>query len=214
MAYAKDGYPTELASKVGHIKLIQDPMIQRMIEAFEDWRPPNDGVLPVLSGHIELDGECPINQVITVDGGHQPVPNVARPERQVGFVQVAAQLIRTETLEHLRGHPMTDPREVRRMLGQFTHHTLAALPLAGVHIPGLTVRESVREAVHRFLAYYQLYDALSYLVYRKWQDVLEEPPSMACLSCGDFFELPRHALNFRCTHCEEEHRLSDYLGLC
>ena len=40
MAYTKDGYPTELANKVGHIKLIQDPMIQRMIESFEDWRSP------------------------------------------------------------------------------------------------------------------------------------------------------------------------------
>ncbi len=213
MAYAKDGYPTELANKVGHIKLIQDPMIQRMIEAFEDHREPADEVVPAPTGTVAMDGECPIEQVITVDGGNQAVPNVARPERQVGFVQVAAQMVRIETIDELRAHPMTDPRQVRPILGRFTHHTLAALPLTGVHIAGLTVRQSIREAVHRYLSHYELYEALAYLVYCQWQTELHEPPSMNCLRCGDTFALPRHALRFRCPECAEEHVLSDYLGL-
>jgi hypothetical protein len=213
MAYEKDGYPTELANKVGHIKLIQDPMIQRLIESFEDHRPLASEVLPALTGTVELESDCPIQQVITVDGGHQSVPNVARPERQVGFIQIAAQMVKLDTIDHLRSNPMTDPREVRPMLGRFTHHTLVALPLTGVHIPGLTVRQSIREAVHRFLGHYELYSALSYLVYRQWQGQLSEPPSMDCLGCGEVFELPRHSLRFRCPRCDEEHTLSDYLGL-
>jgi hypothetical protein len=213
MAYEKNRYPTELANKVGHIKLIQDPLIQRLIESFEDYRPPIDGVLPTPTGTIDLEGDCPIQQVITVDGGHQSVPNVARPERQVGFVQIAAQMVKLETIEHLRSYPMTDPRQVRPMLGRLTHHTLAALPLTGVHIPGLTVRQSIREAVHRFLAHYQLYNALSHLVYRQWETALSEQPSMDCLRCGEAVDLPRHALRFRCPRCGEEHTLSDYLGL-
>jgi len=214
MAYAKDGYPTELANKVGHVKLIQDPMIQGMIEAFEDWRPPIEGVLPPTSGIIDLEGDCPIGQVITVDGGHQAVPNIARPERQVGFIQIAAQLIKLETIHYLHLNRMADPRDVRASLGRFTHHTFAALPLAGVHMPGLSVKQSLREAIHRFINHYELYDALSYLVYRKWESEIEDAPSMRCLNCGEFFELPRHALHFRCLRCNEEHYLSDYLGLC
>jgi hypothetical protein len=214
VAYAKDGYPTELANKVGHVKLIQDPMIQGMIEAFEDWRPPAEGVLPPITGHLDLDGDCPIEQVITVDGGHQAVPNIARPERQVGFVQIAAQLIKTETIESLNINRMSDPRKVRKVLNRFTHHTLAVLPLAGVHIPGLSVKQSIREAVHRFLAHYELYEALSYLVYRKWQTSIDEPPSMACLKCKALIELPRYALQFECSSCGEKHKLADYLGLC
>ena len=173
MAYAKDGYPTELANKVGHIKLIQDPMIQGMIEAFEDWRPPLEGVLPPSSGIIDLEGDCPIEQVITVDGGHQAVPNIARPERQVGFIQIAAQLIKLETIHYLCLNRMADPRDVQASLSRFTHHTFAALPLAGVHIPGLSVKQSLREAIHRFINHYELYDALSYLVYRKWESQIE-----------------------------------------
>ncbi|MEE9296124.1 MAG: hypothetical protein V3W34_14355 [Phycisphaerae bacterium] len=184
-----------------------------MIEAFEDWSPPADGSIPGPTGRIALEGDCPIQQVITVDGGHQAVPNIARPERQVGFVQVAAQMIKIEDIEHLRAHPMADPREVRPMLGRFTHHTLAVLPLTGVNIPGLTVRQSLRTVVHRFLSHYELYEALSYLVYRRWQTALDEPPSMNCLGCARPFDLPRHATRFHCPECQEEHTLSDYLGL-
>jgi hypothetical protein len=213
MAYAKDGYPTELANKVGHIKLIQDPMIQRMIESFEDFRPPAESALPAATGNVDLAAPCAITQIITVDGGHQAVPNIARPERQVGFIQIAAQLVQLSTVEHLRTHPMADPREVRAMLSQFVHHALVALPLTGVRIPGLSVRESLRETVHRFLAHYELYEALSYLVYWRWRSDIPDPPSMECLSCGETFTLPRHALHFDCPRCHDQHRLSDYLGL-
>jgi hypothetical protein len=214
MAYEKDGYPTELANKVGHVKLIQDPMIQGMVEAFEDSRAPSPGTYPNPTGRINLGGECPIDQVITVDGGHQAVPNIVRPERQVGFVQVVVQMVKMGTVDYLRQNPMADPREVQRMLGQYTHHILACLPIVGVHIPGLSVRQSLRETIHRFITYYDLYPALSFLVYRLWEQHLADPPSMDCLSCGGRFQLPRKSLAFPCSRCGHEHRLSDYLGLC
>ena len=214
MAYGKDGYPTEYANKVGHVRLIQDPMIQSLIEAFEDHQTPIDESVQQPTGQIDIDGECPIKQIITVDGGHQAVPNKIRPERQVGFIQVASQLIKTDTIEYLREHSMADPRHVRAMLSGFTHHTFAALPLIGVHIPGLSVRRSIRETIHRFLSHYELYDALSYLVYRQWETNPTESPSMECIECEVQFELPRNERNFQCPRCGERHRLSDYLGLC
>ena len=214
MAYTQDGYPAELANKIGHVKLIQDPMIERLVEAWEDCRPPREIDLPAPTAHIDLDGVGPVKQVITVDGGHQVVPNIVLPERQVGFVQVAAQLVHMDTLDFLNAHPMADPREVRQTLSRFTHHTLAAIPVAGIHIPGQTTRESIRDAVHRFLRHYELYDGLSYLVYRSWQDAIGDPPSMECVRCGRPFVLERYAVRFSCPACREQHTLSDYLGLC
>jgi len=208
---AKTGYPVELANKVGHIKLIQDPMIQRLVESFEDSRAMDRSLLPPPTGHIDLLSECPITQIITIDGGQQAVPNVARPERQVGFVQVAAQMVRMETLDYLKAHPLTDPRDVRRILSQFTDHTLAALPLTGVHMPNMTVRESIREAIHRFLSNYELYDALRFLVYREWLASTADVPQMDCLACDVKIDLPRHALEFSCQACNQKHRLGDYL---
>src|SRR5581483_833049 len=144
MGYGEHGgYPPEYASKIGHIRLIQDPYIQRIIEAFEDTKPEPQGDLPPGLGSINLEGPT-LAQIITVDGGSAPVPNVLRAERQVGFVQVATQLFKPETLDFLRVHPMTDPREVNRLISQHVHHIHAVLPLAGLHMTGQTVRESLR----------------------------------------------------------------------
>ena len=156
MAYGKDGYPTEYANKVGHIRLIEDPMIQGLIEAFENHQSPSAEFAEQPTGQIGIDGECAIDQVVTVDGGHQTVPNVVRPNRQVGFIQVASQLIKTDTIEYLRQHSMADPRRVRGMLNMFTHHTCAVLPIIGVKISGMSVRRSIREAIHRFVSHYEL----------------------------------------------------------
>ncbi len=141
MSYAKDGYPTELANKVGHIKLIQDPMVQRLIESFEDHRPLPDATLPPISGNTDLKCDRTIAQVITVDGGHQTVPNIVRPERQVGFVQVALQMIKLETIEYLSTHPMADPRDVQKLIGSYTHHIFSSFArsrheFAGANIKG------------------------------------------------------------------------------
>lgn len=214
MAYGKDGYPIELANKVGHVKLIQDPMIQRMIEAFEDCRPASAGTYPAVTGRVAFEGDCPIERVVTIDGGHQAVPNAIRPERQAGFVQVAVQLVKLETVEHLRNHPMSDPRDVQSALSRYTHRIHAVIPLTGMNMPGLTVRDSIREAVHRFIKHYELYPGLSYLVYRMWETDPAEIPSMDCICCGQRFELPRLAQSFSCPRCGHDHRLADYLGLC
>lgn len=215
MSYAdpKTGYPVEFANKVGHIKLVQDPMIQRLIECFEDTRPPDGASLPILDGRVNLSENCPIVQIVTVDVGQQAVPNIARPERQIGFVQVAAQMVRIETLDYLKEHPLADPRDVRQSLSKFTDHTLAALPLAGVHMPKMSLRETIREAIHRFLSNYELYDALRFLAYREWRpaDTDAEAPQMNCLNCDSVITLPRHVIDFNCPACSHKHRLGDYL---
>jgi hypothetical protein len=62
------GYPAEYANKIGHIRLIQDPYIQRVVEAFEDTKPELQGDPPPGLGHIDLTGAS-LAQIITVDGG-------------------------------------------------------------------------------------------------------------------------------------------------
>jgi hypothetical protein len=75
----------------------------------------------------------------------------------------------------------------------------------------MTVRESIREAIHRFLSNYELYDALRFLVYREWRSQSVEIPEMDCLYCDATIELPRHATEFVCRGCSHRHRLGDYL---
>jgi hypothetical protein len=213
MAYSANGYPVELASKIGHMRLVQDPFIQRMICAFEALNEIETGLLPEKSGNLDLKIPPPIEQIITIDGGHQPVPNLVRPSRQIGFIQVAVQMIKLETISKLRQNPMADPRDVQIELGKYLHHVHAALPISGIHMPGLTVRNSIREAIHSYLSHYELYPALAFLVFREWSDLPFDLPSMDCLDCGTHIVIPKGSLRFTCPKCASEYKLSDYLGL-
>jgi hypothetical protein len=219
MGYSEHGgYPAEYANKIGHIRLIQDPYIQRVVEAFEDTKPEPQGDPPPGLGHIDFEGTS-LAQIITVDGGSAPVPNVLRAERQVGFVQVAAQLLKLETLDYLRTRPMTDPREVNLLIGRHVHHIHAILPLAGLHMPGQTVRESLRELIRRFLSNYDLDQTLRDLVYRVWSNrwpPADGVPHQQCLRQGCDGEVTwsnRFATAEKCAKCGEQHWITDYLGL-
>ncbi len=203
----------EMASKIGHIKLIENPTIRAMLESFESIAPGDPKDFPPASGNLDLSIDGGIQQVIVVDGGHQIVPNKIRPERQIGFIQVAAMMLKLKDIQELIQKPLTDPRDVARMLHGTTYSVLAALPIAGVHLHGHSIRDTSRESVFRFLETYGLLKTLSDLVYRRWETNPQDPPHMNCLRCGQDMELPRFHMEFSCPGCSERHRLSDYLGL-
>jgi hypothetical protein len=58
---------------------------------------------------------------------------------------------------------------------QHVHHIHTILPLAGLHMPGQTVRESLRELIRRFFRNYDFDQTLRDLVYRVWSN--QWPPA-------------------------------------
>jgi hypothetical protein len=95
----------------------------------------------------------------------------------------------------------------------------AVLPLAGIHIPGESVKETIRKTVDSVLEYTRLYDVLNFLVSRQWDPNYDmnpatnsESPHMNCLACGARIYLQKNAINFQCPDCNHSHRLCDYLG--
>lgn len=217
MAYAKDGYPVEQASKIGHLKLVGNELIRRVIEDFEDISPSSDGPKVSKTGSVDVSAESGIRRVITVDGGQAVVPNPARREKAMAFVQVAACLLRMDDLRYMREHPLMDPRDVNKVLEGAVWYNPAAIPLAGVHHPGLTVQQTIRRIVDRTLSETGLYDTLAFLVYRGWEDEWgvpeEERPHMSCVGCDKEIALPRWKLRFECPACGSKHTLSDYLSI-
>ncbi len=217
MAYAENGYPVEQASKIGHLKMIGNPMVRRVIEDFEDAAPSTGGPPVVKTGTVALDRQSLIRRVVTVDGGQAVVPNPVRREKAIAFIQVAACMLRMEDLRYMKDHPLMDPRDLRKMIDDTIWYNPAVVPLAGVHHPGLTLQESIRRIVERTLSETGLYETLKFLVYREWEDpwtiASEERPSMDCLGCGKGFQLPRHRVSFDCPSCGTKHALSDYLSI-
>jgi len=207
----------EQASKIGHMKMIDNALMRRVIEDFEDVSLSASGPLLTKTGSVDLSQESPIRRIVTVDGGQAVVPNPVRREKAMAFVQVAACMLRMDDLRYMREHPLMDPREVNRMIEGEVWYSPAAIPLSGVHHPGLTVQQTIRYIADRTLAETGLYDTLKFLVYREWEGAWtippEERPHMSCTNCSKDFYLPRHRLTFECPYCDHRHSLSDYLAI-
>lgn len=221
MSYAKNGFPIEPASKIGQLRIINDPVLQGIIKSFEASGPTAGAPLVSVSGHIDLDTDCAIRRIIVIDGGEALIPNPIRRERALGFITAAALLLRMDEYEKLASDPMADPRDISRELENKLWYKPTAIPLSGVSMPGMNVREALRAVVNSTLSHANtgLIDTLRFLIYREWLPSWpssEEPPSMDCLDCGERITLPykERAMSFACLACAHQHYLSDYLGVC
>jgi len=221
MSYAKNGFPIEPASKIGQLRIINDPVLQGIIKSFEAIGPSAGAPLVTVSGHVDLQTESAIRRVVVIDGGEALIPNPIRRERALGFITAAALLLRMDEYEKLAGDPMADPRDISRELENKLWYKPTAIPLSGVGMPGMSVREALRAVVNSTLSHANtgLIDTLSFLIYREWLPSWptdEEPPSMDCVGCDQRISLPykERAISFACPHCAHQHYLSDYLGIC
>ena len=111
-----------------------------------------------------------------------------------------------------------DGRDLGDILKKVSYRP-AVLPLAGVHRPHMTVKESIRHSINSILTppYSNLYGVLEFLVFRQWldQSKVTDFPKMDCYACGKEMKLPRGRQIFECPNpsCKHEHFLSDYLQI-
>jgi hypothetical protein len=220
MSYAGKILPTERASKLGHMRVIEHEQVSRLLRQFERTDTAGDEPLGERTGTIDLATPSDIRFIISVDGGQAIIPNEVRRDKRMAFIKFCAMVIRRADIAALRRCPIVDPRDLAKLFDEGVWYQAAALPLAGIRIPGETVKETIRKTVDAVLEYTKLYDTLAYLVYRQWDPGYDfnpatnpEAPHMECLQCGATVHLPRGAFHFTCRACRHPHRLSDYLGI-
>ena len=214
MAYSSKGsLPIERASKIGHLKIIQEPHINRLIEAFESVDSEPDASLGEVTGTIDLEGDTGIENVVAVDGSHAAIPNEILQHKRIAFVTAGAVVMRISQLRAMRESPIIDPRELSQQLRNSTHTTAGAIPLAGVVIPGETVVKSIRKSIDDLLRYSNLYDTLQFLISREWDPSYSMQEHMECYDCGKDIVLPRSKKQFTCSACGSPHTLADYLRI-
>jgi hypothetical protein len=210
----------ERASKLGHMKVIEHEHVSRLLRQFERTDLTDHDPIGYRTGAVDLSAPSPVEFIITVDGGEAVIPNEVRRDKRMAFIKFCAMLIRRDSIAELRKHPIVDPRDIAKMFDEGVWYQAAALPLAGIRIPGETVKDTIRKTVDAVLEYTKLYDVLSYLVFRKWDPSFSfdparnpEAPHMECVKCRTMIFVPKDAFHFTCPSCGHGHRLSDYLGI-
>ena len=214
MAYARsDRLPLERASKLGHLRVIQEPLVQRLLDAFERVEEGEDDSCGEVTGRLDLAQVGELENVVAIDGSSVAVPNALRSYRQLAFITFGAVCLSRTEMNAMKAHPIVDPRDLAARLQDQTYCRPAVLPLSGVVVPGQTVSSTIRRTVDETLRSTGLYATLRFLVSREWQADYDMVEHMACIACGEEIRLPRHALAFRCVGCGEHHTLADYLSL-
>jgi len=214
MAYTSSGrMPIERASKLGHVKFIDESRIQRLLESFERVDTDNDDHAGELSGHLDLSDAGELENIVAIDGSHAAVPNAVHNHRRLAFVSASVVILKRSVIAEMKRNPILDPRDVAGELRNSSSSKLAVLPLSGVTIPGETVVQTIRRTVDDVLRYTNLYDTLKFLISREWLLEYEMQEHMDCLECGVAFVLPRSKLSFRCPRCQAVHTLADYLTM-
>jgi hypothetical protein len=216
MAYgAGNRLPFEGASKIAHMEIIRDPALNDLLQNF---RSDQSSTLPPganKSGSLRLDQPADVRFIITVDGGLTIVPNPVRRDKTVSFVQVGAMVIDMADIRLIESDPMMDPRDLQAFLKRIDRYA-AVMPLSGVRIPNLSVKQTNRVILNSILSapWTNLYEILEYLLWRDWlPPTAPRPPrTMHCYECREEFPLVR-GRTFACLHCGHEHYLSDYLDL-
>lgn len=214
MAYTSTGrLSIERASKLGHVKIIQDPAVQRLLDAFERTDERDTEELPTPSGRLDLADTGDVENVVAIDGSHAAIPNSLKQHKKLAFVTATALTISLGEVARMKADPIVDPRDLARSLQGRAAHLSWVLPLSGVTVPGQTVVATIRESVDHALRHWELYDTLQFLVSREWLPDWEMDAHMDCLNCGVDFFLPRSTKRFACPHCHARHTLSDYLSV-
>jgi len=206
--------PFESASKLGHLSVIDDPLVKELLESFEKFDRDSGTVPEGAITQLDLESVEPLAIVLAVDGSLSSVPNSLIEDKTLAYVKVAALCLSLDDLEAAEA-PIVDPAFVQGLIKDHTNTFSTVLPLNNVMVPGQTMRETVREVVHRTFRSVnegRLLDTLVYLTSRGWLEHSEHDAGFGCPFCGNENALPRNQVEFSCRRCGKMITVVDYLG--
>lgn len=208
--------PGERASKLGHLEIMENPLVQKLCGQLVDIAPdPEESAklwTPV------KPGSDPLSIIFCSDGSYQVISSEAPPYCARAFIKTA--LIR---LDHhaLAGIDRNSPHPyaLRDILQDSSMHHATVFPLRHVRIAGKTLYDALREVIYMSLnedaaLERQPYETLKWLVYHKWNSGAKRSlPEFKCPYCG--FEgatLPYDSDAGPCPKCHRNLFLTDMLG--
>lgn len=208
--------PGERASKIGHLEVLDNPLVQSLCKQIKD-RQPDPSTSAGLWSTISLTAE-PLNIVFSADGSYQVIENEMPPYSARAFIKTA--LLRLDQYALRRIDKETPhPFALRDILKDSAMHHATVFPLRNVEIAGKTLYHAIREIIFTSLKddtilESQPYETLKWLAYHKWNPAAKRQlPDFECPYChSKNATLPYDADTGSCPKCGGKMFLTDMLG--
>jgi hypothetical protein len=226
MGYSSQGRRSpEYASRSSHTHIINDPTVQKFINACQLPKQTDD--IHVLQARTisSFKNKNPICHVIAVDGGYTTaIVQKKFPSSELCFFQFGALFFSIEDLESIEHQAFIDPEDMAKL--KSIQRLKLAIPLKNMALKNeMTLTHSVRRAIYDFFVQNpeddadHLIDSLSWLIFEKFETSSKETWILArCPSCNaSSIPLIQSEMTsnhtFICKHCKSVLYLTDVLRL-
>jgi len=208
--------PSESASKLGHLSVVQSPWVKALVKDFEQTTPQDHDPTKALWQTIDIKSALPLRSVWAVDGSFVAVRSEQKPPKEVAFVKTALLLVDRAKLDAIdRNHP--HPLLLQDVLRDSAVYHSTVFPLKNIRTSLGSNYDAVRHLVRDSFKVDEsgaFYETLKWLAYRKWDRGTSSSPAFECPHCHALIAvgLPHDDDDGSCPSCGQEVFLSDLLG--
>lgn len=213
---ASKNLPSERASKLGHLDVLKSPLVQQLVQNFEQ---PDATNFPSFTGWQPFPTlDEPLDLIFAVDGSWQPVVDERPPYKALAFIKTALMKIDQVALKGI-DNETPHPFALRDLMADAALYHATAFPLRHIYTAGMTVYDAVRRAIFESVNDASLsgevMETLKWLAYEKWSASPRPLPPFQCPHphCAtNRATLPIDAEKGSCPDCGNELFITDMLG--
>jgi hypothetical protein len=175
VAYAslRNRKPMEMASKISHGEIINNPAVKSYLSRCSIPTPAAQNILDPLLVAQPIAAKRLIKVIIAIDGGfRETFVRDEFPSASITFFTFGPLLFRLSDLEYLDRQRFIAPEDLAR-LKKIQRYSLV-LPTRNVSLKALSLRRSVRQTLQDFLLQKtpgdpSLMEALRWILFREWE---------------------------------------------
>jgi len=207
--------PGELASKLGHIAVIQSPWVQSLIESFEDIQDNEQNHDTSLWHSFDADNVEKLKYIWAVDGSYSSVQTIPPNGKEVAFIKTALLSVdkkKLEAIDKKNPHPLL----LQDIMADSALFHATVLPMKNVKTSLGSNYDAIRHIVYDSMRVDedgQYFETLKWLSYKKWDTESFSSPKFDCPHCSmEILGLPYDSSKGECMHCGKEVLLTDMIG--
>lgn len=205
--------PAERASRLGHLEILKNPLVQELVRNFECpnyTSPPR----PPVWQEIPSGGKI-LRIVFGVDGSVQSVISDSPPFKKLAFVKTALLRIDHSSISRI-DKESPHPYLLRDLLSDSALYHATVFPLKHVSIPQKATYHAVREIIFESLKEDlngEILETLKWIAYEKWEEGEKSLPHFECPHCEkNVATLPYNTELGKCSDCNQDLFITDMLG--